>query len=128
MFSLEMPSTDIVEKLVCLESGLSHDSIRKGNISGDDYSHFLVPAYFKLLQKPFFIEDEGGLSISKLCARAKRMKENKGIQALVIDYLGQIRNTRLVVQKDNIRNFTLVPAEERIACIHGVHVIAKSTV
>lgn len=107
MFSLEMPAQDIVEKLVCLEAGLSHDLIRKGIISSEDYSHFLVPAYHKLLAKPFFIEDEGGLSISKLSARAKRMKESFGIKALVIDYLGQIRGDKAENKQVEIANISV---------------------
>ncbi len=62
------------------------ERIRRGNIHEDEF-HQLVDASRELQSIPLYIDDTGGLTIATLAARARRLKRQRGLGLLVIDYL-----------------------------------------
>ncbi len=88
-FSLEMPADKILAKLICMHIGVKYSRFEEGNFTAEEYERFLsvLPAFQSF---EFYQDDQGGLSIEKLYARAKRMKYAHHIDVLFIDHLSQI--------------------------------------
>lgn len=86
IFSLEMGAEQLVHRIICSQSEVSSDNIVKGSITGDEYQK-IYSVVQKLKPDTMVIEDQGGLKITELRSRARRMKEAYGIKFLVIDYL-----------------------------------------
>lgn len=89
-FSLEMPAKIITAKLICMYAGVQYRKFDDCCCSIDDLQSILT--YAEMLKKaPIFIEDQSGITISMLRARAKRMLQNHKIKVLFIDYLTLIK-------------------------------------
>ena len=86
IFSLEMGADQLTHRIICSQSEVASDKIVKGNISGDEYQR-IYEVVHKIKPNTMIIEDQGGLKITELRSRARRMKEAYGIKFLVIDYL-----------------------------------------
>ena len=85
-FSLEMSAEQLATRLLAEQSGVPSERIRRGNIHEDEF-HQLVDAARELQSIPLYIDDTGGLTISTLAARARRLKRQRGLGLLVVDYL-----------------------------------------
>ena len=85
-FSLEMSAEQLATRVLAEQSRISSADIRRGNIRESDFTS-LVEASEAIAQAPLYIDDTGGLSISQLIARARRLKRQKGLDLIVIDYL-----------------------------------------
>lgn len=99
-FSLEMSSDQLATRILADQSGISGDSIRKGQIREDDFQRF-VAASQKLAQVPLYIDDTPALSISAVRTRARRLKRQHGLGMLVIDYLQLLHGTGAKQGLDN---------------------------
>jgi len=88
-FSLEMPADKIMAKLVCMHIGVKYARYEEGNLSSEEWERF-ASVYPSMCNIPFYPDDQGGLSIEKLCARARRWKFAYNIDVLFIDHLSQI--------------------------------------
>ena len=86
IFSLEMSSLQLVNRLISSEAELDSDKIRKGNLKDYEWQQLLHKT--DLLQKaPIFIDDTPALSILELRAKARRLKSQHDIQCIIVDYL-----------------------------------------
>jgi replicative DNA helicase len=86
VFSLEMSSLQLVNRLISAEAELEQEKIRKGDLRDHEFVQ-LNERIKKLSNAPLFIDDTPALSIFELRAKARRLKENHDIQMIVIDYL-----------------------------------------
>lgn len=86
VFSLEMGAEQLVHRVICSESEVESDKIKTGAINGVEYQR-IVAAVNEMQKHTMIIDDQPGLKITDLRARARRMKESHGIGFLVIDYL-----------------------------------------
>jgi len=86
IFSLEMSAEQLVHRIICSESEVQSDKIKTGAINGVEYQR-IVAAVNEMQNHTMIIDDQPGLKITDLRARARRMKESYGIGFLVIDYL-----------------------------------------
>lgn len=86
IFSLEMTAEQLVHRVICSQSGVESDKIRTGSLNGVEYQQ-VVGAVNQMSQHTMIIDDQPGLTISDLRARARRMKEVHDIGFLVVDYL-----------------------------------------
>jgi replicative DNA helicase len=85
-FSLEMSAEQLAMRILAEASGVSSDRLRKGEI--DEYEFGRVrDAAIEISEAPLFVDATGGLSISKLAARARRLKRQTGLDLIVVDYL-----------------------------------------
>ena len=91
-FSLEMSSDQLATRILAEQSGISGDSIRKGNFREDDFRKFAQAAQ-KLSSVPLFIDDTPALSISAVRSRARRLQRQHGLELLVVDYLQLLTGT-----------------------------------
>ncbi|CDP52408.1 Replicative DNA helicase [Devosia sp. DBB001] len=85
-FSLEMSSEQLATRILAEQAEISSSDIRRGNIHESQFSK-LVDTSNLMAQVPLFIDDTGGISIGQLAARARRLKRQKGLDLLIVDYL-----------------------------------------
>jgi replicative DNA helicase len=85
-FSLEMSADQLAPRLLSEQSGISSENLRMGKISQQEFRH-LARAASELSNLPLYIDDTPGLTIAALRARARRLKRQKGIGMIVVDYL-----------------------------------------
>jgi replicative DNA helicase len=85
-FSLEMSAEQLAMRLLADVSGVSSDRLRKGEIDASEFGR-VRDAAIEIQEAPLFIDATGGLSISKLAARARRLKRSVGLDLIVVDYL-----------------------------------------
>jgi replicative DNA helicase len=85
-FSLEMSSEQLAMRLLGDVSGVSSDRLRKGEIDASEFGR-VRDAAMDIQSAPLFIDATGGISISKLAARARRLKRQAGLDLIVVDYL-----------------------------------------
>jgi replicative DNA helicase len=85
-FSLEMSAEQLAMRVLAETSGVPSDRLRKGEIDASEFGR-VRDAALEIQEAPLFFDDTGGLSISKLAARARRLKRQTGLDLIVIDYL-----------------------------------------
>jgi len=86
VFSLEMSSLQLVNRLISGESEIPAEDIRKGNFTKEKFNMFFERTK-KLSEAPLFIDDTPGLSVFELRAKCRRLKAQHEIDLVVIDYL-----------------------------------------
>ncbi|WP_166296259.1 replicative DNA helicase [Bradyrhizobium sp. 2S1] len=85
-FSCEMSGEQLATRILAERSGIPSSSIRRGGISELDFEK-IRDCSIELQSLPFYVDETGGLSISQLTARARRLKRQKGLDLIVIDYI-----------------------------------------
>jgi replicative DNA helicase len=85
-FSCEMSAEQLATRIIAERTGISSSSIRRGGISEADFEK-IRDYSIELQSLPFYVDETGGLSISQLTARARRLKRQKGLDLIVIDYI-----------------------------------------
>lgn len=86
MFSLEMAAVQLVMRMLYNEGRFDGSSLNIKNQRPEDWTR-LSNACARLQELPIYIDDTPGLSITELSAKAKRLKNERGIRLLVVDYL-----------------------------------------
>lgn len=92
VFSLEMGTSQLVQRLLCSRARVNLGSVRNGFLAERDFPA-LTAAASKLAESKIFIDDTPGLSILELRAKARRLSSQHGIKAIFIDYLQLLRST-----------------------------------
>lgn len=85
-FSLEMAAVQLVQRLICAEAELDAQKVRTGRLEEYEWQQ-LIRRIGGLNKAQLFIDDTPGISISDLRAKCRRLKAEKGIQMVIIDYL-----------------------------------------
>jgi replicative DNA helicase len=91
VFSLEMSSQQLVQRLLCSRGRVNLQRVRNGFLSERDFPN-LTAAAAKLAASKMYIDDTPGLTISELRAKARRLKSQYEIELIVIDYLQLLRS------------------------------------
>lgn len=86
IFSLEMSSIQLVNRLISAEAELESDKIKKGNLEDYEWEQ-LVHKTAKLSEAPIFIDDTPALTILELRAKARKLVAQHGVELIIIDYL-----------------------------------------
>ena len=86
IFSLEMSSVQLVNRLISAEAELESEKIKKGSLADYEWEQ-LVHKTSKLTNAPIFIDDTPALSILELRAKCRRLKAQHDVQLIIIDYL-----------------------------------------
>ncbi len=85
-FSLEMSCEQLATRVIAEQSGVASYKIRRGDITEHEF-HRIAEAARDMQSIPFYIDQTGGISIAQLVARARRLKRQRGLDLLVVDYL-----------------------------------------
>jgi replicative DNA helicase len=91
-FSLEMSADQLATRILAEQSGIPSESLRMGKISQQDFRN-LARAAVDLEGLPLYIDDTPGLTIAALRTRARRLKRQRGVGLIVVDYLQLLQGT-----------------------------------
>src|SRR5512132_3014007 len=92
VFSLEMSSQQLVQRLLCSRARVNLQRVRDGFLSERDFPS-LTAAASKLAEAKIFIDDSASLSILELRAKARRLKAQQDVSLIIVDYLQLLRST-----------------------------------
>jgi len=93
IFSLEMSSTQLVLRLLSVESGVDIHKIRLGDMNDDQWLK-VTQTFGKLGDVPIYIDDSAGLSVMDVRSKARRLQAEHGLDLLIIDYLQLMHGRR----------------------------------
>ena len=85
-FSCEMSGEQLATRILAERTGIPSSHIRRGGISELDFEK-IRECSIELQSLPFYVDETGGLSIAQLMARARRLKRQKGLDLIVVDYI-----------------------------------------
>jgi replicative DNA helicase len=103
IFSLEMSAEQLVHRIVCSQSEVESEKIKTGSLNGMEFQR-IVACVNEMQKHVMIIDDQPGLKVTDLRARARRMKENYDIGLLVIDYLQLISGSGSNRTQENRQN------------------------
>ena len=86
IFSLEMPSDQVITRMLASIGGVPLQSLRSGRISDDDWVR-ITSATTQLSEAKIFIDETPALTPTELRARARRVKREHGLDLIIVDYL-----------------------------------------
>ncbi len=85
-FSCEMSAEQLATRILAEQTGIASSTIRRGGITESDFEK-IRDHTIQLEHLPLFVDETGGLSISQLTARARRLKRQKGLDVIMVDYI-----------------------------------------
>ena len=85
-FSLEMSAEQLATRILAEQAEISSEKIRRGMIDEAEFKR-LVQVSQAMAQIPLYIDQTGGITIAQLSARARKLKRQRGLGLLVVDYL-----------------------------------------
>ena len=106
-FSLEMSYEQLATRIIAERTGITTHRIRQGDLEKSDFER-LREATEELQNLPLYIDDSGGISISQLAARARRLQRSVGLDMLVIDYLQLITTTSAGANANRVQEITQI--------------------
>lgn len=86
VFSLEMSREQLVNRMLCSEAMLDAQRLRTGELTDSDWAD-LIQAMGPLSQAPIYIDDTPGVTPMEVRSKCRRLKVEKGLGLIVIDYL-----------------------------------------
>lgn len=86
IFSLEMSKPQLVLRMLSSEARVDSHALRTGRLQKEDWWR-LAEAAGRLEQAPIFIDDSGALTVQQMRGKARRLKAEKGLELLIVDYL-----------------------------------------
>jgi replicative DNA helicase len=92
-FSLEMAAQQLSARILSEQAELEMWKIRNGRFSESEWEKFVLTMQ-SLSDLPLYIDDTGGISIAQIAARARRLKREKNIGLIIIDYLQLVESAR----------------------------------
>ncbi len=90
IFSLEMSAAQLVQRMICAESNVDAGRMRTGYLEGDDWEK-LTMAIGSLSEAEIYIDDTPGITVADIRAKCRRLKKEKGLGMILIDYLQLIQ-------------------------------------
>jgi replicative DNA helicase len=85
-FSCEMSAEQLATRILAEQTEISSSAIRRGGITQTEFDK-IRDYTIKLQHLPLYVDETGGLSISQLTARARRLKRQKGLDVIMVDYI-----------------------------------------
>jgi replicative DNA helicase len=105
LFSLEMSAEQLATRILAEQAQIPSSDIRRGNIHESQFSR-LVETSSLMSAMPLYIDDTGGLSIHQLAARARRLKRQKGLDLLIIDYIQLLSGSSRKANENRVQELT----------------------
>lgn len=99
VFSLEMSKEQLSLRLLCSEARIDSSKVRSGFLSKEDWEN-LTQAASVLSEAPIFIDDAPDISAMTIRAKSRRLKKDKGLGLVIIDYLQLMRATVASERRD----------------------------
>ncbi len=90
LFSLEMSKEQLAQRLLCSEAEVDAQKLKTATLSDTGWKK-LTRALGRLSEAPIFIDDTPSLTVTEMRAKARRMKLEKGLGLVVVDYMQLMR-------------------------------------
>src|SRR6188474_2852098 len=104
-FSLEMSAEQLATRIIAEQTEIPSFRIRRGEIDPSDFDRIAQMAR-EMETIPLYIDETGGLSIAQLAARARRLKRQRGLDLLVIDYIQLLQGSSHRAQQGRVQEVT----------------------
>ncbi len=104
-FSLEMSCEQLATRLISEQTRISSADVRRGRIDAGQFER-LVDVSREIQDIPLFIDDTGGISIAQLAARARRVKRQRGMDLMIVDYLQLLQGSRRRADQGRVQEIT----------------------
>jgi replicative DNA helicase len=85
-FSLEMSAEQLATRIISEQAYIPSERIRRGRIDAEQFDR-IVEVSQELQHLPLYIDQTGGITVAQLAARARRLKRQRGLGFIVVDYL-----------------------------------------
>jgi replicative DNA helicase len=85
-FSCEMSAEQLATRILAEQTGIASSTIRRGGITQAEFDK-IRDYTIELEHLPLYVDETGGLSIAQLTARARRLKRQRGLDVLMVDYI-----------------------------------------
>ncbi|MBI4411510.1 MAG: replicative DNA helicase [Deltaproteobacteria bacterium] len=92
LFSLEMSKEQLVTRMLCSQAHIDSSRLRKGEIEERDWPQ-LTRAAGNLSEINLFIDDTAAVTVLEMRAKLRRLKREKGVNLVIVDYLQLVRST-----------------------------------
>lgn len=86
-FSLEMPKSQLVQRLLCSTALIDSQKLRTGRLTTQKEWANLASAAGVLMDAPLYIDDTSGVTAAEIRSKSRRLKAEKGLDLIIIDYL-----------------------------------------
>jgi replicative DNA helicase len=86
IFSLEMSAEQLVQRMLAMETGIDSQKLRVGNLNDNDWEQ-LIRGVVQVGNSKIIIDDTPGISITELRSKCRKVKLEKGLSLVIIDYL-----------------------------------------
>jgi replicative DNA helicase len=104
-FSLEMSAEQLATRIVSEQTEIPSYRIRRGEIDTTDFDRIVETAR-EIEALPLYIDETGGLSVAQLAARARRLKRQRGLDMLVVDYIQLLQGSMRRAAEGRVQEVT----------------------
>jgi replicative DNA helicase len=104
-FSLEMSAEQLATRIISERTAIPSSVIRRGGITEADFEK-IKDVSIALQGLPFYVDETGGLTIAQLAARARRLKRQRGLDLLVIDYIQLLQGSLRKASESRVQEVT----------------------
>lgn len=106
-YSLEMSSEQLATRIISEQTEIPSSKIRRGEITETDFEK-LVGCSQMMQKTPLYIDQTGGISIAQLAARARRLKRQRGLDVIVVDYIQLMTGTGNRASENRVQEITQI--------------------
>jgi replicative DNA helicase len=104
-FSLEMSAEQLATRIIAEQTGIPSSKMRRGDIDENDFDQ-IRQKMIEIQHVPLFIDETGGVSVAQLTARARRLKRQRGLDLIVVDYLQLMQGSSRRAQEGRVQEIT----------------------
>lgn len=105
LFSLEMSAEQLATRIIAEQAEVPSSDIRRGRISEDQFAQ-IVAVSREMNRVPLYIDQTGGLTIGQLAARARRLKRQRGLDLLIVDYIQLMQGSQRRGSDNRVQEMT----------------------
>ncbi len=114
IFSLEMSDQQLVDRLLAAEAGVDSWKLRTGRLSSDQEFEAVQEAMARLSEASIHIDDQPGNNILKMRSSARRLKNEHGLDLLIVDYLQLMSPTATKASDSMVQQVTEISRSLKI--------------
>ena len=114
IFSLEMSDQQLVDRMLAAEAGVDSWKLRTGKLSNDHEFEAVQSAMARLAEAPIHIDDQPGNNILKMRSAARRLKNECGLDLLIVDYLQLMSPTNTRASDSMVQQITEISRSLKI--------------
>ena len=114
IFSLEMSDQQLVDRMLAAEAGVDSWKLRTGKLSNDQEFEAVQQAMAKLSDAQIHIDDQAGNNILKMRSAARRLKNEHGLDLLIVDYLQLMSPTATKASDSMVQQVTEISRSLKI--------------